>query len=164
MAAPQKQQSKKGSNDSVVATNRRARHDYHIEATYEAGISLLGSEVKSLRDGKAQLQDGYATIKGNELFLYGVHIPEYTYASYQNHEPTRPRKLLLHRHEIAKILVKTSQQGYTLVPMKLYFKGNKAKVEIGLAKGKQTHDKRQSIAERDAKRQIERAAATRRRR
>jgi SsrA-binding protein len=99
-----------------------------------------------------------------EVFLYGVHIPEYTFASRQNHEPTRPRKLLLHKHEIAKIDAKTSQQGYTLVPLKLYFKENKIKVELGLAKGKLTHDKRQSIAERDAKRQIERATSARRRR
>jgi SsrA-binding protein len=157
------QKPKKGTNDSTVATNRRARHDYHIEATYEAGISLLGSEVKSLRDGKASLQDGYAAIKGSELLLHGVHIPEYTKASYLNHEPTRPRKLLLHRHEIAKLQIKTAQQGYTLVPLKLYFKGNRAKVEIGLAKGKQTHDKRAAFAEREAKRHVDREVANRRR-
>lgn len=162
MTAPPKP--KKGTNDSTVATNRRARHEFHIEATYEAGISLLGSEVKSLRAGHAQLQDGYATVRNNEIILYGVHIPEYTFASHENHEPTRPRKLLLHRQEIAKILVKTSQQGYTLIPLKLYFKQNKIKVELGLAKGKQTHDKRQSIAERDAKRQMDRASSHRTRR
>ena len=157
------QPKKKITNDTTVATNRRARHDYHIETTFEAGIALLGSEVKSLRGGKASMQDGYATVRSGEVYLYGVHIPEYTFSSYQNHEPTRPRKLLLNRNEIAKIEVKTAQQGYTLVPLKIYFKGNKAKVEIGLAKGKQTHDKRASLAERDAKRQIERATAARRR-
>lgn len=154
---------KKGTNDSTVATNRRAHHEYAIEATYECGISLVGSEVKSLRDGKASLQDGYATIRGSEVFLYGVHIPEYTKASYQNHDPVRPRKLLMHKLEITKLRIKTDQQGYTLVPLKLYFKGNKAKVEIGLAKGKKTHDKRAAIAEREAKRYVAREVVTRRR-
>lgn len=164
MTPPSKSQKpKKGTNDSVVATNRRAHHEYTIEATYECGISLVGSEVKSLRDGKASLADGYATIRGGEVFLHGVHIPEYTKASYQNHDPTRPRRLLLHKMEITKLRIKTDQQGYTLVPLKLYFKGNKAKVEIGLAKGKQTHDKRAAIAEREAKRYVAREVATRRR-
>ena len=116
--------------EGAIATNRRARHDYEIEQTYEAGIQLVGSEVKSLRDGKASLQDSYATVRNGEVFVYGVHIPEYPQASIQNHEPTRIRKLLLHSHEIGKIQTKTAQQGYTLVPLKLYFKGNKVKVTL----------------------------------
>ena len=140
--------------EGAIATNRRARHDYEIEQTYEAGIQLVGSEVKSLRDGKASLQDSYATVRNGEVFVYGVHIPEYPQASIQNHEPTRIRKLLLHSHEIGKIQTKTAQQGYTLVPLKLYFKGNKVKVELALARGRARHDKRQAIAEREAKREM----------
>ncbi len=139
-----------------IATNRRARHDYHIEETYEAGISLVGSEVKTLRGGKASLQDAYAVLREGEVFLFGVHIPEYPQASIQNHDPTRSRKLLLHREQIRRLISKTSQKGLTLVPLRLYFKGNKVKVELALAKGKRSYDKRQSIAEREAKREMAR--------
>jgi len=150
------------SNDRVIATNRRARHDFDIEQTYEAGIQLTGSEVKVLRTGKASLQDSYGTVRGGEVFAYGIHIPEYPQASYNNHEPTRPRKLLLHGDEIHKITVRTEQQGYTLVPLKLYFKGNKVKVQLAVARGRKRHDKRQAIAEREAKREIQRRTGTRR--
>jgi len=146
-----------------VATNRRARHEYDIEQTYEAGIVLVGSEVKSLREGKASLADAYAVIRRGEVFVVGLHIPEYTQASMQNHEPTRERKLLLHSGEIAKLVVKIQQQGYTLVPLLLYFKQNKVKVEVALAKGRRTHDKRQAIAKRDAEREMAKAASARRR-
>lgn len=146
--------SKPSETNPVIATNRRARFDYEIEATYECGISLVGSEVKSLRLGLASLADAYAVARGGEVFLYGVHIPEYTHASMQNHEPTRVRKLLMHGREIQRLVVKTTQQGYTLVPVKIYFKGNLIKVELALARGKKQYDKRQSIAKRDAERDI----------
>lgn len=147
----------------AVASNRRARHDFDIEQTIEAGIVLVGSEVKTLRDGKASLADSYATIKRGEMFLHNLHIPEYPQASMQNHEPTRVRKLLLHKSEIAKMKVKIEAQGYTLVPLKLYFQGNKVKVEVALAKGRKTHDKRQAIAKRDSERDMQKAAAAFRR-
>lgn len=147
----------------AIATNRRARHDYHIEETFEAGISLVGSEVKSLRQGKASLQDAYGVVRNREVFLYGVHIPEYAQASIQNHEPTRARKLLLHAREIHKIEVGTTQQGFTLVPLRLYFRGNRVKAEIALGRGRRTHDKRRAIAEREAKREMERRLGRKRR-
>jgi SsrA-binding protein len=146
-----------------IATNRKARHDYHIEETYEAGVSLVGSEVKTLRGGKASLQDAYATIRDGEVFLVGVHIPEYPQASAQNHEPTRIRKLLLHREEIRRLVAKTTQKGLTLIPLRLYFKGNKVKAEIALARGKRSYDKRRSIAEREAKREMAKREGSRRR-
>jgi SsrA-binding protein len=146
-----------------VATNRRARHDYHIEETYEAGISLMGSEVKTLRGGKASLQDAYALVRDGEVFLVGAHIPPYPQASMQNHEPTRIRKLLLHKGEIRKLIGKTAEKGLTLIPLRLYFKGNKVKVELGLAKGKRHYDKRQTIAKRDAEREMKRREGARRR-
>src|SRR6266699_6798276 len=139
---------------SVIATNRRARHDYDIEQTYEAGIALVGSEVKTLRSGKASLQDSYGVINRGEVWVYGLHIPEYPQASMLNHEPTRARKLLMHRKEIAKLAAKTQQQGYTLVPMRLYFKGNKVKVELALAKGRKKWDKREAIAKREVTREM----------
>ncbi|HEX9712150.1 MAG TPA: SsrA-binding protein SmpB [Actinomycetota bacterium] len=150
------------SNDRVIAQNRRARHDFDIEQTYEAGIALLGSEVKTLRAGKANLGDAYALVRNGEVFVYGLHIPEYQQSSYQNHEPTRPRKLLLHGDEIHKMQLKTEQQGYTLVPLRLYFKGNRVKLQVAVARGRKRHDKRQAIAEREAKREIQRRAGTRR--
>jgi SsrA-binding protein len=146
-----------------IATNRRARHDYHIEETYEAGISLMGSEVKTLRGGKASLQDAYALVRDGEVFLVGAHIPPYPQASMQNHEPTRIRKLLLHKGEIRKLIGKTAEKGLTLIPLRLYFKGNKVKVELGLAKGKRHYDKRQTIAKRDAEREMKRREGARRR-
>ena len=139
----------------LVAQNKKARHDYAIEDTYEAGIALVGTEVKSLRAGRASLVDGFAEVDRGEVFLHGVHIPVYTQGTWTNHEPRRVRKLLLHREEIAKIDGKVRERGYTLVPLALYFKDGKAKVEIGLGRGKKSYDKRQALAERTAKREAE---------
>jgi len=147
----------------TIATNRRARHDYEIEQTFEAGIALVGSEVKTLRAGKASLQDAYGVINRGEVWVYGMHIPEYPQASILNHEPTRARKLLLHAKEIDKLAVKTQQEGYTLVPMKLYFKGNRVKVELALARGRRKWDKRQAIAKREATREMAKHAGAVRR-
>ncbi|HRY10411.1 MAG: SsrA-binding protein SmpB [Actinobacteria bacterium] len=148
----------------VIAVNRRARHDYAIEDTWEAGIVLHGTEVKSLRAGRASLVDGYAEIRDGEVWLVNVHISEYDQGTWTNHEPRRPRKLLLHGHEIHRLIGKIKQSGLTLVPMQLYFSDGKAKVEIGLGRGKKSHDKRQAIAAREAKRDAERAVAAARRR
>src|SRR4030065_1184098 len=142
--------------EQVVSTNRKAYHDYFIEETYEAGISLQGTEVKSLREGKANLKDSYAIIKNNEAFLLNCHISPYSHGNIQNHDPLRTRKLLLHAKEINKLLVNISQKGFTLIPLKLYFKNGKAKVEIGLAKGKRQYEQREAIKEKEAKREIER--------
>jgi SsrA-binding protein len=147
----------------TIATNRRARHDYHISEVIEAGVSLVGSEVKSLRDGKASLQDAYAVVRSEEVFLMGVHIPPYPQAAMLNHEPTRTRRLLLHKAEIRKLIGKTAEKGLTLVPMRMYFKGNKVKVEIGVAKGKKHFDKRETIAKREAEREMQRRRGTMRR-
>ncbi len=146
---------------STVARNSRARFEYHILETWEAGMVLTGTEVKSLRGGKAQLKDGYAHVSGGEVWLHNVHIPPYGPATRENHEPERPRKLLLHRREIERVIGKTREKGLTLVPTRLYFKGSRAKVEIALAKGKDVGDKRQTIKEREMKREMDRA--TRRR-
>jgi SsrA-binding protein len=154
---------REASDVSVIATNRRARHEYDIEQTFEAGIALVGSEVKTLRGGKASLQDAYGVVNRGEIWVYGVHIPEYPQASMQNHEPTRARKLLLHAKEITKLATKTQQQGYTLVPMRLYFKGNKVKVELALARGRKKWDKREAIAKREATREIAKHAGAVRR-
>jgi SsrA-binding protein len=140
----------------LVASNRKARHDYHIEETWEAGLVLTGTEVKSLRAGRASLVDGYAQVHDGELFLHNVHIPEYDQGTWTNHEPRRTRKLLLHRDQITKLSGKVQEQGLTLVPLSLYFKDGRAKVEIALARGKRTYDKRQAIAERQAKREADR--------
>lgn len=148
----------------AIATNRRARHEYHIEQTFECGIQLVGSEVKTLRAGKASLADAYGFIRGGEIFVQGVHINEYPQASLQNHEPLRQRKLLLHRYEIEKIAQKLEQGGYTLVPLKLYFKSNRVKVELALARGKKAYDKRQTLIKREHEREIARAASEARRR
>lgn len=145
----------------VVAQNRKAYHDYSIEETAEAGIQLLGTEVKSLRDGKANLKDSYVLIKDSEVFLFNCHISPYSHGNIMNHDPLRTRKLLLHRKEIERIKGKAQQKGYTLVPLKIYFKGPFAKVEIGLAKGKKVYEKRETIKEREAKRDIERAMKNR---
>jgi SsrA-binding protein len=141
----------------MIAQNRKARHDFHVEDVYEAGIVLTGTEVKSLRAGRASLVDGYAVIKDGEAWLMGVHIPEYTEGTWTNHEPRRPRKLLLHRLEIQRLIGKTKESGLTLVPLRLYFKDGKAKIEIALARGKRQHDKRQALAERQASREMARA-------
>jgi SsrA-binding protein len=145
----------------LVAQNRKARHDYHVEDTYEAGLVLTGTEVKSLRAGRASLVDGFAIIRDGEAWLQGVHIPEYTEATWTNHEPRRERKLLLHRHEILRLIGKTREGGHTLVPLSVYFKDGRAKVEIALAKGKKTYDKRHALAERQASREAQRAMARR---
>ncbi|GAA2992438.1 MULTISPECIES: SsrA-binding protein SmpB [Streptosporangium] len=141
----------------VIAQNKRAWHDYHIEDTYEAGLVLQGTEVKSLRLGRASLLDGYAVIKDREAWLINVHIPEYTMGTWTNHAARRTRKLLLHRKEIEKLISKTKEGGLTLVPLAIYFKDGKAKIEIGLAKGKKDWDKRQTLAENQAKREMARA-------
>jgi SsrA-binding protein len=145
----------------LVAQNKKARHDYHIEDVYEAGLVLTGTEVKSLRAGRASLVDGFAVVKDGEAWLQNVHIPEYTEGTWTNHEPRRVRKLLLHRQEINKLIGKTKESGLTLVPLALYFKDGKAKVEIALARGKRSYDKRQTLAERDARREADRAIARR---
>ncbi len=138
-----------------VATNRRARHKFELVEKMEAGIELRGSEVKSLRNGKAQMGDSYAAVEGGEVWLRKLHIPPYE-AARDNHEPERPRKLLLHRAEIERLVGKTAQKGLTLIPTRIYFKGRRAKVELALARGKEGRDRRREIAERDVRRQVER--------
>lgn len=145
----------------LIAQNRKARHDYHIEDTWEAGLVLMGTEVKSLRMGRASLVDGFAEIDDHEVWLHGVHIPEYSQGTWTNHAARRRRKLLLNRAEIAKIERKITDKGYTLVPLQLYFKDGRAKVEIALAKGKKAYDKRHTIAERQANREKEQAIGRR---
>jgi SsrA-binding protein len=140
-----------------VAQNKKARHDYHIDDTFEAGLVLVGTEVKSLREGRASLGDGFAEIDGGEAWLHNVHIPEYTQGTWTNHSARRKRKLLLHRSEIDKLDRKVSEKGFTLVPLALYFKDGRAKVEIGLARGKKAYDKRHAIAERTANREKQQA-------
>jgi len=140
-----------------VAVNRRAWHDYFIDEQYEAGLVLTGTEVKSLRAGKANLRDGYVRVDGREAWLENVHISSYAQGGYSNHDPMRSRKLLLHGKEIASLIGKVKQRGYTVIPLRLYFARNHAKVEIGLARGKRQYDKRQALAEADAKREMERA-------
>jgi SsrA-binding protein len=148
--------------EKVVATNRKARHDYTVEDTYEAGIVLTGTEVKSLREGRASLVDGYAFIDGGEIWLDAVHIPQYTEGTWNNHAPRRKRKLLMHKAQIIKISHKTKEGGYTLVPLSIYFLNGRAKVEIAVAKGKREYDKRQSLRERQDQREAQRAMSTRR--
>ncbi|MGH3274891.1 MAG: SsrA-binding protein SmpB [Streptosporangiaceae bacterium] len=146
----------------VVARNRRARHDYHIDVVVEAGLVLTGTEVKSLRAGRASLVDGFGQVTDGEAWLHNVHIPEYMLGTWTNHEPRRTRKLLLHRKEIDRLEAATRERGSTLVPLSLYFKDGRAKVEIGLGRGKRTYDKRQDLAERDAAREVDRALRRRR--
>jgi SsrA-binding protein len=140
-----------------VASNRRAFHDYFIDDRYEAGIVLTGTEVKSVRRGRVNLRDGFVRIDGREAWLENVHISPYEQGNAFNHDPTRARKLLLHSNEIATLIGKVRQRGYTLIPLRVYFSGNHAKVEVGLARGKKQYDKRAAIAERDAKREMARA-------
>jgi SsrA-binding protein len=140
----------------VVCQNRKAYHDYTIEETIEAGIQLLGTEVKSLREGRANIKDSYVLIKDSEVFLLNCHISPYTHGNIMNHDPLRTRKLLLHRNEIQRLRGKAQQKGYTLIPLKIYFKGSYAKVEVGFAKGKKHYEKRETIKEREAKKAIER--------
>jgi len=140
-----------------IATNRQARFRYHFLETWEAGLVLTGTEVKSLREGKAQIKDGYASVRDGEVWLHNVHIPPYAPASRTNHEPERPRKVLMHRREIERLIGKTREKGLTLVPTRLYLRNGRVKVEIALAKGKDVGDKRQTIKEREMKREMERA-------
>ncbi len=140
----------------VVATNRKARHDYEILESFEAGLSLLGSEVKSLRDGKATLKDSYATAARDGVILHNLHIAPYEKTGFSGHEPERPRRLLLHEREIRKLIVMTDEKGLTLIPLRLYFKGKYAKVELAVARGKRMYDKRAAILERESRRNIER--------
>jgi SsrA-binding protein len=146
----------------IIARNRRARHEYEIQDVLEAGLVLTGTEVKSLRAGRASLADGFGQISDHEAWLYNVHIPEYEQGTWTNHEPRRTRKLLLHRKQIDRLAVATGERGLTLVPLSLYFKDGKAKVEIALARGKRTYDKRHDLASRDAAREIDRALRRRR--
>jgi SsrA-binding protein len=146
-----------------VAQNRKARHDYHVEATYEAGLVLTGTEVKSLRAGRASLVDGFAEVRDGEIWLRNVHIPEYDQGTWTNHEPRRPRKLLMRRDEISRLIGKTREKGLTLVPLALYFSDGYAKVELALARGKKSYDKRHALAEKQARREADRAVARARR-
>jgi SsrA-binding protein len=148
----------------LVARNKKARHDYSIDSTYEAGLVLTGTEVKSLRAGRASLVDGFAEVRDGEVWLRNVHIPEYDQGTWTNHEPRRPRKLLMRRDEISRLIGKTQEKGFTLVPLSLYFADGYAKVELALARGKRTYDKRHALAERQARREADRAVSRSRRR
>ncbi|HEX2090159.1 MAG TPA: SsrA-binding protein SmpB [Actinomycetota bacterium] len=148
--------------DRTVASNRRARHDYQIEETIEAGMVLTGPEVKSLRAGRASLQDSYARVDGNAVWVENVHIPPYEMADTRRYDPKRPRKLLLHRDQIGRLTGKTAERGLTLIPLKIYFTRGLAKMELGLGRGKRKYEKRQSIAEREHRREMERAFGARR--
>lgn len=152
----------KEQGQKVVATNRKARHDYNIIETVEAGLVLCGTEVKSLREGRASLVDGYAFIDGGEAWLDAVHIPEYHQGTWTNHAPRRKRKLLLHKNEITKLSAKVKEGGYTLIPLQMYFLDGKAKVELALAKGKKDYDKRQALREKQDTREAQRAMSARR--
>jgi SsrA-binding protein len=147
----------------IIATNRKARYQYHFDDTYEAGLVLMGSEIKSIRAGRVSLQEGFVLFEEEEAWLVNVHIAQYDAASRQNHEPKRRRKLLLHRREIDRLHSRTREKGYTVIPTKLYLKDGRAKVEIALVRGKKQYDKRQAIAKRDSKRQVERALKERHR-
>jgi SsrA-binding protein len=147
--------------EKIICVNRQARHNYFIDETYEAGLVLVGSEVKSLRDGKANLVDSYGQIRHGEAFLINAHISPYAGANQFNHEPTRTRKLLLHAREIERLTGKTKERGLTLIPLKLYFKGGRAKVEVGLARGKKLYDKRETLRRKVAQREVERSLKSR---
>ena len=153
----------KQSGRKLIAQNKKARYDYHIEDVVEAGLVLTGTEVKSLRLGRASLVDAYAIQRGDELWLQGMHIPEYTHGTWTNHEPRRSRKLLLHRAEIEKLIRAVDQQGVSLIPLSLYFKDGYVKIELATGRGKKAYDKRQSLAKRDAEREARRALADRNR-
>lgn len=147
--------------ERVVATNRKAHHDFFIDETFEAGLVLEGTEVKSLRANQASLKEAYARFTGDELYLHNMHIAPYSHGNASQHEPLRTRKLLLHKRELSKLIGKIKERGYTLVPLQIYFAGPYAKVELGLGRGKKHFDKRRTIAERDAKREVERAVSAR---
>lgn len=152
-----KETSKEAPQDRAVAENRKARHEYFIDETFEAGIALVGTEVKSIRLGKVSLQDGFARVENGEVFLYNVHVSPYEQGNRFNHDPKRVRKLLLHKREIMRLLGQVRQAGFTLVPLRLYLKRGRVKVLLGLARGKRQYDKRRTIAEREAKRRIDQA-------
>ena len=141
----------------ILTENRKARHDYFIDDEYEAGMVLMGTEVKSLRLGRVNLKDSYAKIKNGEVFVHQMHIGQYPFAHYDNHDPLRPRKLLLHNHEIKKLIGKVQEKGYSLIPVRVYFKNGKVKMSLALARGKRKYDKRESIRNRDEKRDMERS-------
>lgn len=149
-------------SERMVAINRRARHEYHIEESHEAGLVLTGTEVKSLRAGRASIQEAFARVEDGEVWLYHMHVPPYEPGSIFNHDPLRRRKLLLHRREVDRLYGRAQQKGYTLVPLRLYFRRGVAKVELALARGKRQYDKREAIAEREARRRMERAIRQRR--
>jgi SsrA-binding protein len=161
--AKQVKSDKNGDELKIIARNRRAFHEYEIGDRLECGVVLVGTEVKSLRDGHCNLEEAYAKLDGGELWLLGSEIPEYAMGNRLNHKPRRPRKLLLHRREIDKFAGKASQRGFTLVPLRLYFKGGRAKVELAIGKGKQARDKRESLKKADAQREMRRAMTERRR-
>ncbi len=150
-------------HDRTVATNRRARHEYEVLETVEAGVVLRGTEVKSLRSGQVNFKDSYATMRGNEAWLLGCHISPYSHGTDANHDPERDRKLLLHRREIARLTGKVAERGLTLVPLRIYFKNGRAKLELGLARGKKLHDKRSAIREREVRREMDKAVRASRR-
>ena len=147
----------------LIADNRKARHDYHILETYEAGVALLGTEVKAIREGRVNLRDSYARTDGGEVWMMNVHISPYSHRGYADHAETRQRKLLLHRHEIRKLIGRTAEKGLTLVPLQMYFKKGRVKVLVGLARGKQAHDKRETIRRREAERETRSAVKAARR-
>ena len=165
MAAPQadRQKAERKAAERIVAENRKAFHDFHIIETFEAGVVLQGTEVKAIREGRVNLRDSFARVEDGEVFIYNVHISPYSHRGYADHEPTRRRKVLLHRQEIRKLIGKTVERGMTLVPVRLYFKGGKVKVALSLARGKQAHDKREAIKRREIDRETRAAVKERRR-
>ena len=154
---------KDNSLEKIVCENRKARHDYFIHETYETGIELFGTEVKSLRGGRANLKDAYAMIRNGEVFVEGMHISPYDHGNIFNREPLRPKKLLMHKSEIMKLFGKTREKGFTLIPLRVYFKSGRAKMELALASGKHTFDKRRALADKESKREVERALKERQR-
>ncbi len=148
--------------ERLLADNRKAHHDYHILGTYEAGMVLLGTEVKSIREGRVNLRDSFARVEGGEVFIYNIHVSPYSHRGYADHEPTRRRKLLLHKGEIRKLIGKTVERGMTLVPVRMYLKNGRVKVVVGVAKGKKLYDKRETIRRREAERETRRAIKERR--
>lgn len=148
--------------ERLLADNRKAHHDYHILHTYEAGIVLLGTEVKSIREGRVNLRDSFARVEGGEVFIYNIHVSPYSHRGYADHEPTRRRKLLLHKTEIRRLIGKTVERGMTLVPVRMYLKNGRVKVVVGVAKGKKLYDKRETLRRREAERETRRAIKERR--
>ncbi len=149
--------------ERIIAENRKAHHDYHLLETFEAGLALIGTEVKAIREGRVSLRDSYARIEGGEIWAQGVHIGSYSSRGYADHEPLRPRKLLLHRHEIRKLIGKVTERGMTIVPVRMYFKDGRVKISISLAKGKQAHDRRETIKRRETDRETRAAIKERQR-